>query len=315
MLPALELSENAINFIPTALNDVSTASLSVCNPVLSRLNSAVIRGAVQPQGTKSFEFIVPTGFPITVCPQVGVVKLGEVSFQKNNIFAHSETYMHLQTNTQSVSVQVQFSPKLVTDQIQEEALRVAKELLPPPNLPSKPEETDSETLNVRHTHSDLHFSDLTLTCFCALIVQKKKSKRQPSRAGNKTSLPTSSKTSLASSSQTKASSSDGTGGGSKETLVMEQHVDTPKEGFVNTCINVNISPVVFLPSHCRSALWWKACTNLLSSYENSYLQLSIPCFVSSSAATGLLSETPSYRYSSFAYELTLCNSYNLLCNV
>ena len=208
--------------------------------------------------------------------------------------------MHLQTNTQSVSVQVQFSPKLVTDQIQEEALRVAKELLPPSNLPSKPEETDSETLNVRHTHFDLHFSDLTLTCFCALIVQKKKSKRQPSRAGNKTSLPTSSKTSLASSSQTKASSSDGTGGGSKETLVMEQHVDTPKEGFVNTCINVNISPVVFLPSHCRSALWWKACTNLLSSYENSYLQLSIPCFVSSSAATGVLTETPLYRYSSFA---------------
>lgn len=82
VLPALELSDNSISFSPTALSDVTTTSISVLNPALSRLNSAVIRGAVQPQGPKSFEFVIPRGIPITICPQVGVVNLGEVRFKK-----------------------------------------------------------------------------------------------------------------------------------------------------------------------------------------------------------------------------------------
>ena len=78
ILPSLELSENAINFAPTVMNNVRTARVSLRNPKLGRLNSAVIRGAVLQQGPKAFEFVVPQGFPISVCPQVGVVPLGKV---------------------------------------------------------------------------------------------------------------------------------------------------------------------------------------------------------------------------------------------
>lgn len=78
ILPSLEFSENAINFAPTVVNNVRTAQVSLRNPKLGRLNSAVIRGAILQQGPKAFEFIVPRGFPISVCPQVGVVPLGKV---------------------------------------------------------------------------------------------------------------------------------------------------------------------------------------------------------------------------------------------
>ena len=82
ILPSLELSENAINFAPTIVNNVRTARVSLHNPKLGRLNSAVIRGAILQQGPKAFEFIVPRGFPISVCPQVGVVPLGKVRRQQ-----------------------------------------------------------------------------------------------------------------------------------------------------------------------------------------------------------------------------------------
>lgn len=84
VLPALELSENAINFTATALDNTSIATLTVRNPRLGRLNSAVIRGALLPQGPKMFEFAVPDEYPITVCPQVGEIPLGEVSSCKFN---------------------------------------------------------------------------------------------------------------------------------------------------------------------------------------------------------------------------------------
>ena len=67
ILPSLELSENAINFAPTVVNNVRTTRVSLRNPKLGRLNSAVIRGAVLQQGPKAFEFVVPRGFPISVC--------------------------------------------------------------------------------------------------------------------------------------------------------------------------------------------------------------------------------------------------------
>ena len=84
ILPSLELSENAINFAPTVVNNVRTTRVSLRNPKLGRLNSAVIRGAVLQQGPKAFEFVVPRGFPISVCPQVGVVPLGKVRGQHYN---------------------------------------------------------------------------------------------------------------------------------------------------------------------------------------------------------------------------------------
>lgn len=100
-LPPLALSVTSINFKPTTVGDISSArgslplppspplsslSLSlpalfpvtVANPKLSRLNSAVIRGATLPQGPKAFEFLLPEGAPISLSPQVGVVPLGEV---------------------------------------------------------------------------------------------------------------------------------------------------------------------------------------------------------------------------------------------
>lgn len=49
-------------------------------------------------------------------------------------------------------MQVQFSPKLDSDKIEEEALRLAKELIPPPKPPSRLEELEAEsqtTNNVR----------------------------------------------------------------------------------------------------------------------------------------------------------------------
>lgn len=79
VLSALELSQNAIEFSATTLYDTSIATITVSNPHLGRLNSAVIRGALLPQGPKMFEFVVPPEYPITVCPQVGEVPLGEVS--------------------------------------------------------------------------------------------------------------------------------------------------------------------------------------------------------------------------------------------
>ena len=78
ILPALELSENVINFSPTPVNDRSTAIITVCNPRLSRLNSAVIRGAVLPQGPKMFEFVVPEDAPVSISPKVATVELGKV---------------------------------------------------------------------------------------------------------------------------------------------------------------------------------------------------------------------------------------------
>ena len=78
VLPALELSESVINFAATAVNDTSSAAISVRNPRLSRLNSAVIRRAVMTQGQKMFEFVVPEDSHITICPKVAAVTLGEV---------------------------------------------------------------------------------------------------------------------------------------------------------------------------------------------------------------------------------------------
>lgn len=79
VLPALELSHNAINFSATALDSSNTASLRVSNPRLGRLSSAVIRGALVPQGPKIFDFSVPPDSPISVSPRVGEVPLGGVS--------------------------------------------------------------------------------------------------------------------------------------------------------------------------------------------------------------------------------------------
>lgn len=89
VLPALELSHNAINYSATALGSSNTVSLKVSNPKLSRLSSAVIRGALMPQGPKMFEFSVPQDCPISVCPRVGEVPLGGVSIQCFYLCLHS----------------------------------------------------------------------------------------------------------------------------------------------------------------------------------------------------------------------------------
>ena len=78
VLPSLRLSHSVVNFAATAVGDVSSAVIAVHNPKLSRLNSAVIRGAVQPQGAKSFEFALPSSVPLTLSPAVATVPLGEV---------------------------------------------------------------------------------------------------------------------------------------------------------------------------------------------------------------------------------------------
>ena len=83
ILPALELSENVINFSATPVNDTSVTSVTVRNPRLGRLNSAVIRGEVLAQGPKMFEFVVPDGSPLSVCPRVASMGLGEVSLSAN----------------------------------------------------------------------------------------------------------------------------------------------------------------------------------------------------------------------------------------
>lgn len=79
VLPPLELPNNNISFIPTCIGNSNSTRISINNPKLSRLNSAVIRGDAPPQGRNAFHFSPLPGCPITFSPQVGVVPLGEVS--------------------------------------------------------------------------------------------------------------------------------------------------------------------------------------------------------------------------------------------
>ena len=83
VLPPLSLSSNAISFCPTAVGDRSRAVVTLSNPRLGRLHSAVIRGAVLPQGPKAFEFLLPPDCPFSVSPRVGVVQPGEVRARCN----------------------------------------------------------------------------------------------------------------------------------------------------------------------------------------------------------------------------------------
>lgn len=78
VLPPLSLSPNAISFCPTAVGDRSHAVVTLSNPRLGRLHSAVIRRAVLPPGPKAFEFLLPPDCAFSVSPRVGVVQLGEV---------------------------------------------------------------------------------------------------------------------------------------------------------------------------------------------------------------------------------------------
>lgn len=52
--------------------------VTLSNPHLGRLHSAVIRGAMLPQGPKAFEFLLPPHWPVSVSPRVGVVQPGKV---------------------------------------------------------------------------------------------------------------------------------------------------------------------------------------------------------------------------------------------
>ena len=78
VLSGLSLSHSAISFTATPYGTISLARLSVHNPCLSRMDSAVIRGVAPPQGTKMFEFHVPDGLPIKICPHTGSVETGKV---------------------------------------------------------------------------------------------------------------------------------------------------------------------------------------------------------------------------------------------
>ena len=95
------------------MNNVRTARVSLRNPKLGRLNSAVIRGAVLQQGPKAFEFVVPRGFPISVCPQVGVVPLGKVRTRTTvQCFATSYYMSIIPVNKIGVSTHSQAPPSL-----------------------------------------------------------------------------------------------------------------------------------------------------------------------------------------------------------
>ncbi len=104
VLPALELSHNAINFSATALGDSATTSVRVSNPRQGRLSSAVIRGALLPQGPKMYEFSVPPGCPFTVSPQVGEVPLGEVSTLYSCVSIKNVSYLLGYVLTKIISI-------------------------------------------------------------------------------------------------------------------------------------------------------------------------------------------------------------------
>ena len=92
VLPSLKLSQNLVKFAATPLNSLSTARVAITNQRLGRLSSPVIRGAVLPQGAKSFEFWVPSGVPLEVSPRVGTVGLDEVRFIHTHTYTHTHTH-------------------------------------------------------------------------------------------------------------------------------------------------------------------------------------------------------------------------------
>ena len=79
-----------MNFSATPLNTLTTARISITNTRLGRLSSAVIRGAVLPQGPKVFEFSVPSGVPMEISPRVGTIDLDEV-----HIVAIAEIFLNI----------------------------------------------------------------------------------------------------------------------------------------------------------------------------------------------------------------------------
>ncbi len=52
------------------------ARLTIMNPRLSHMDSAVIRGEAPPIGRKMFEFQVPDDVPIMISPHIGSVDTG-----------------------------------------------------------------------------------------------------------------------------------------------------------------------------------------------------------------------------------------------
>ena len=80
--PPLKLSEQIINFRPTAIDDYSVAKLFVINEHTSsnEFSHPVPRigtGDIVPVGPTSFHFVVPPNVPISISPCVGTVQPGK----------------------------------------------------------------------------------------------------------------------------------------------------------------------------------------------------------------------------------------------
>ncbi|CAK8682360.1 unnamed protein product [Clavelina lepadiformis] len=106
--PPLELSQQVIYFPATALDDVTTAFVHVINNHTSANEFThpvprIGKGDIVPVGATSFEFMVPEGAPVSITPAVGTVNPGE-----------------------KCHVTLEFSPKLLDDDIRKEACSIIK---------------------------------------------------------------------------------------------------------------------------------------------------------------------------------------------
>jgi hypothetical protein len=252
VLPSLKLSENVVNFAATPLDSLTTARISITNPRLSRLSSAVIRGAVLPQGPKVFEFSVPDGVPMEISPRVGTIDLDE-----------------------SVSIELSYTPSLPVTAIREEAVRLA---------------TEAARIRTREEALAAQHKDLASTSTpeqkkganrAESQKKKRKGKGEASSSGRESEASGrksggggggSFKTEGERSSQIQQGKTEGARSDKDDCSGEEGvKVDAPEEG---------------------SETWQQAVANLLNGFQNWTHQFSVPCFVSSAAPTSELDTVP-----------------------
>lgn len=114
VLSPMALSASHIIFPTTRLGSTSRGSFTLTNSKLSRLSSARIRGTAPAQGTRAFSFSLPPEAPFTLSPQVGVLKLGEVSQNTDSNIIRLKFCLF-----QSVQIKTSFSPKVTDKMIQD----------------------------------------------------------------------------------------------------------------------------------------------------------------------------------------------------
>ncbi|CAI8016934.1 Cilia- and flagella-associated protein 74, partial [Geodia barretti] len=252
VLPSLKLPENVVNFSATPLNSLITARISITNTRLGRLSSAVIRGAVLPQGPKVFEFSVPDGVPMEISPRVGTIDLDE-----------------------SVSIELSYTPSLPVTATREEALRLATEAarIGAREGALAAQQRDQESASTPEQKKGSRAASRGES-----QKKKRKGKGEVSSSGRESEV------------SGRKSGGDGGGTDRERSSQIQQGKTEGTRSDKDDCSGEE-GVKVDVPEE-GSETWRQAVANLLNGFQNWTHQFSVPCFVSSAAPTSELDTVP-----------------------